>query len=218
VGVDPKGGVGHPSEANRASDDGQRHAQTEHGLSVGAAALAEGRRRARVAAVASAIQPEELRFWQRVGRGRSFEFEASDEEIGRWLAEGVPAEDSPYLIVGADRVKVGRRYSWEPFTYHLSDLKRCFDERADGSPNLFIWSLVLTPDLSLHPGTNVDATCSVNGLVLVQRQIGRTSPRIAVTQRVQHVETGEVRQHEEYARVFDRLRAFIRKRKRERNE
>jgi hypothetical protein len=46
VRVNQEGGVRHPSEANRASDDGECHAETEHGLSVGAGTLAEGRRRA----------------------------------------------------------------------------------------------------------------------------------------------------------------------------
>lgn len=166
--------------------------------------------------MASAIPPDDLPLWQRVGRGRSFEFEATDEEISRWLAEGLPDEEAPYLIAGADRVKLGRRYSWEPFTYPLSEFQQCVDDRAGAWRNLFIWSLPLTPDLELQPGTNVDDTCSVNGLIVVQRQLNQISPAIGITHRVQHVETGEVRHHEGYDRVFGRLRAFIRKRERER--
>jgi class 3 adenylate cyclase len=47
VGVNQEGGVSHPSEANRASDDGEHHSETEHGLSVGAGTLGGRRRRAR---------------------------------------------------------------------------------------------------------------------------------------------------------------------------
>jgi hypothetical protein len=166
--------------------------------------------------VPNAIRPDELPLWTRVGRGRSFEFSASDEEIARWLAEGLPDEEAPYLIAGADRIKVGRYYSWEPFTYRIDEFRRCVDDRAGAWRNLFIWSLALTPDLQLLPGTNVDATCAVNGLVLVQRRLGQELPNIGITHRVQHIETGEVRHHEAYDRVFGRLRAFIRKKERER--
>jgi hypothetical protein len=44
MGVDPKHGKRDPTEADHRPDDGERHAKTEHGSSVGAGTLAEGPR------------------------------------------------------------------------------------------------------------------------------------------------------------------------------
>ena len=154
------------------------------------------------------IQPSEVSNWFRVGRGRSFQFDASDEEIARWLLAALPTGQGPYVVVGSSSVPVGHKHSWEPFTYPLLDIERCFAERD--SPNLFVWSLSLTPGLHLEPGPNIQSTCAANGLILVQHRLPRMSPSIGLTHRVADEDSGKVLYHEAYDRMFQRLRRYIR--------
>ena len=156
-----------------------------------------------------AIQPPELALWHRVGRGRSSEFDVSDEDIAQCVAEALLPERAPYTVVAADRVQIGRFYSWSAATFPPDELRRYWSDREAPWRSLWVWSLELTPDLALRPGANIDALCSLNGLVLLQPRLKTMLPRIAVSPRVANQHTQEIRTYDDYVRIFDALRRCI---------
>ena len=164
--------------------------------------------------------------WFRLGRGKSLQFFATDEEVQQWLNEALPSEYAPYFLVSTDLVKEGKDYVQSPFQCDIADFLKCQREKAAKRRiNFWIWSKILTPDLSLRHGTWVTAALSLNGLVHLQHgsifapqkgadpahTLYRDVSSIGLVHRVQHVETGEIRVYEDYLRVFEKLRRRIKK-------
>lgn len=159
--------------------------------------------------------------WTRTGRGRSFQFFASDGELQHLLDTVLPSEFEPYQLVGADKVREDGAFVELPFAEAVRRFHECCIAAPNARFTVWIHSRSITPELVLRRGSAVEATCAVNGLVLVQHGtiarnyqtgvVGRDPTRLGVVHRVVHSKTGEVKSHESYARVFDALRRAVRR-------
>jgi hypothetical protein len=152
--------------------------------------------------------------WARVG-GRELQFLATDAEVLEWLTQGLPSQYAPYHLVGSDLVEDGPVYVEHPFRCEVSALLECMHAV---SPNRYIfrlWSEVLTPGLRLRRGEPIGAMCSLNGLVGLQHGFlhhgRRDISRISITDKVRHLETGAVLEHEGYFDIYKTLRREVKK-------
>lgn len=164
--------------------------------------------------------------WQRVGRGRSLQFFATDEEVQAWLNHALPEEFAPYVLVGVDKIKQSRfKYVDEPFQCDVSALSACMSGPVGRRSDFWICSKVLTPELLLRRGIWQQRLFSSNGLVDLAHgmMVKVRNPRdpaqpleqyasaVGIVDKIQNLETGEVRQYEGYLRIYQALRKVIRK-------
>jgi hypothetical protein len=152
--------------------------------------------------------------WDRVG-GRELQFFATDAEVERWLTQELPEQYSPYHLVGSDLVEDGPIYVQRPFQCEFGEMLECRHGSGLERHNFWIWSELLTPSLPLRQGDPIVALCSYSGLVLLQHGFvhhgRRDVSRISMVDKVRHLETGEVLQHEGYFDIYKTLRKKIKK-------
>ncbi|MBI1924847.1 hypothetical protein HYR99_11440 [Candidatus Poribacteria bacterium] len=155
--------------------------------------------------------------WQRVGGPKGFQFYATDEEILQILEASLPKQYAPYSLVSSLMIPQGNTYVQDPFEFEMSQF---LDYRYQGIWKFFIRSHVLTPNLPVTKGMNVDWIYSYNGLVNLQ-QGGLYKPPgerdrkwcasvFGVVNKLGNIHTYTVIEHKEYARVFNRLKKAIR--------
>lgn len=154
--------------------------------------------------------------WYRVGRGRRFEFFATDEETQAWLLEALPEAFGPYQLVGYEIVKGEDRYTREPLSVELPDFRSFVADHPPGICDLFMRSYKLTPSLAPKPGVSIDVLCSLNGLVNIQHDGPRTRPylspsSISIVTRVRSFDTDEEVVHSDYEKVYNALARRIRR-------
>ncbi len=150
--------------------------------------------------------------WHRAGRGRSFQFYATDDEIAEWLLEMLQADFAPYVVFREKRV--GSRLVVHE--RNLDDIERSFAD--DRNTRHWIKSAVLSP--GLHPedisAPNDVGKLSFNGLIAVRLGADwkgrREAAELALIDRVRNDETAEERRRSDYLRIFERLRRSLRKR------
>jgi hypothetical protein len=157
--------------------------------------------------------------WQRVGRGRTIQFYATDEEVYSWFIDYLPAEYGPYYVVASIKGKDRHSALKEPARVPLSALIDLMRDSKNLSFNYWIGAEKLTPDLPLDQ--DIDAMCSYNGLVLLQHGLilrnhldhstteCRDVSRIAVTSRVKSLSSGELREHAEYLKIYNRVHRVV---------
>lgn len=153
--------------------------------------------------------------WHRAGRGSELQFYATDEEVQRYLLEGLPGEHGGYALVGADKVLDDGAYVDRPFEYPITELAACMSGGDGYRTNLWIWPRALVPALRLSDEARVDRMCSLAGLILLQHGFVHKGERdascIGIVDRVRHVDTGEVVRHVAQRRVYDALASRIRR-------
>jgi hypothetical protein len=167
---------------------------------------------------------EDLDNWNRIGRGRTLQFFATDDEVQHWLKTALPPEYAPYTLVGTDKVRVDRRrYIDQPFRCELVELVQCMHAIQTPRYNFWILSEVLTPGLLLEPRPGVDRILSFNGLILLQhglmlkdyrdpiQSIKQDASSIGIVDRVVNLKTGEERFYEDYSKIYEQLHKTISK-------
>jgi hypothetical protein len=150
--------------------------------------------------------------WNRVGRGRSFQFYALDDEVAELLVNTLPADFAPYVVFR-------EQWAHPRFVVHeraIDDIARSFAEDRDARH--WIKSDVLSPAL-LSDDISVPSDLgklSFSGLISVRLGTDwhgrREDTDLGLIDRIRHDETGEERRQPEYLSIFERLRRSMRKR------
>ena len=158
------------------------------------------------------IDPE---LWCRSGPGKRIDFYCTDSELQNWLLETFPEQDGPFVLTGSDQIKLAGDRSWTevPFEYRLNEFARAMAEQRARFV-FFVRSLQLSSALNLKPGQRIAASCSLNGLVGIDHggklHDSQMESSISIVHRVAHFETGQIINHEDYRRFFERLKRAIR--------
>lgn len=143
--------------------------------------------------------------WIRVGRGSELQFFALDDELDRWIAEGLPREFAPYCLLASDMVEVEHRRYEERLSL-CETLSVAHSREGTERSNFWIASQHLSPDLPDSFRSPRD--CSINGLILVQQwqtRGARDIGRIAVTPKIRQILSGNIVEHKEYVKIFRAL-------------
>jgi hypothetical protein len=157
----------------------------------------------------------DIAHWDRVGRGKTLQFIATDEEVRAWLLESLPAEYQPYFLVGMDLVKEARKkYLRVPFRFPLANISQCLDDPGNRRHQFWILSERISPSLRFRKGDPIDAICSINGLVEVYHGFTYKDGRrgeswIGIVDRVRRVITKEIRRHDSYLKIYSALKSTI---------
>ncbi len=148
--------------------------------------------------------------WLRAGRGRSFQFYATDEEVLQVLRTCLPEALGPYSLIGSYVVTSGHR----PVHHFISATPDEFlTVRANGVWQFFLRSWQLTPRLDLPADETLNACLSLHGMVNIQQ--GRILKghwqysNIGMANRVQHTVTHQLVVHQSYERLFTTLKRAI---------
>ncbi len=152
-----------------------------------------------------------LEDWIRAGRGKSFQFFATDQEVAHLLQISLPSEYRPYSIVSYEIVREGNNYMQIPIFCEMHDFLKI---RKTGLWQFFIRSHLLTPTLPVNRGESVLGVCATNGLVNLQQgcvlKKKFCESSIGVVDKISNKHTGEVIHHTEYANAFNTLKKAIR--------
>ncbi len=145
--------------------------------------------------------------WQRVGRGRSQNFDLSAEAIQELLQTALPDVYQPYFLLIFSMVKKGPVYTPQCEQVGFEQ----FAEYAErGRWNFNLGSHVLTPALAREPIFELpQAILSTNGLINVQCGLktkrGAEIPAFGLVDKVANVETYDVVEHTEYLAIYRKL-------------
>ena len=157
------------------------------------------------------LDPKE---WWRLGRGRTFDFALSRRDVIAAIHHlgASDGHDFDVVVCGSEKPPGERFYRSTHRVISVDELL------AEPATNQFLRSRRLTPALpKIEPGWDWrwDAACSLNGLVGITYSVSRKSPSprtwLGIVHRVEHRATGEVVEHVEYNRIFDGLKARLRK-------
>ncbi len=163
-----------------------------------------------------------LDVWQRIGRGRSFEFVATDQEILAWLISCLPVDFAPYTLVSTNMVQQGKSFVERTSPDQVDRFLELKGEGKDSVTEFWIWSQSLTPDLELKSHATVTRQLAFNGLIrlshgrrltdytLPERPIAVWPSDLVMVDRVLNSLTGELRHYDDYLRIY---RALVRKMK-----
>ena len=150
--------------------------------------------------------------WYRVGQGRSFQFDATDQEIAEWLVKTLPNEFAPYVVFREEWVH-------PKLIVHesrIEDLGRSFSQ--DRSARHWIKSERLSPGLKPDDISvpNDLGQLSFSGLISIRLGEDRNGRRegadLGMIDRIRHERTGEELRQTDYLKIFERLRRSAHKR------
>jgi hypothetical protein len=150
--------------------------------------------------------------WNRVGRGRSLQFYATDDEMAEWLVETLPTEFAPYLVFREE-------WAHPKLVVHesrIEDIARSFSQ--DRRARHWIKSDLLSPTLHADDISvpNDLAKLSFSGLISIRPGDDRNGRRedadLGMIDRIRNERTGEERRQPNYLKIFERLRRSMRKR------
>lgn len=149
--------------------------------------------------------------WQAGTRGRSCQFLATDQDVYDLLNTTLVELDAPYTIIGYENTKERDRF------HHVT--KECgisvfLSLRAEGFRYFFIRSLGISPDMDLSRRRFVDQFLAVNGLIQlshgsINTSVGWAPSAIALVNKIARKTTGDLFVHEDYEKVFSRLRQAV---------
>jgi len=155
----------------------------------------------------SSIDPE---VWVRHGRGKGVHFRASDDDVTRALKSALPKEYAPYVLIASILRKVGAKYRSNCEVIGFDDIPRL---RQEGVWQYFIGSLRLTRLSDFAQIDFADRWLATNGLIDLQHgRIGKKGPEpssFGIVDRVRNTETGEIRTHRDYLKVYEALARLI---------
>lgn len=150
--------------------------------------------------------------WHREGRGLTAEVEGLTAGMVERAIGALPPEWAPYVLLVVTSRKEGKHYD----VVQVADAAQLDDRRADGDWYYFLWSPVLTPELSEPLVFRcVDSRAlSLSGLVNMQyRHLlkGREYPTRVGCVDVVRSDEGEQVRHDEYENIYrSLLRSLLR--------
>ncbi len=165
----------------------------------------------------------ELNNWLRWGRGHSFLFVATDDEVKHWLLSSLTPQYAPCLMVTSSMVKEDKVFTEIPVYGQMNELDE-FMHTVRNTGKFWIWSQQLSRDLRIEPHTQIAAQLSLNGLILIQhgrklrdlttpdQEIAIAPSSLGIVDRVQNVKSGEVRHYDAYLHIFTVLKRELKKR------
>ena len=156
--------------------------------------------------------------WFRCGRGHSFSFYATPEEIQPLVFEAIDSTFDDYYICGTHSKKIENTRNFEQigFFYPIKEIVQCLHDH-ESSLNFNLGVESLTPKNELI-GLNSDALMSLNGLVLLQ-YITKPNPinsrirpsRIGIVSKVYNKTTNEIVSHDACFQIYNKLKKVFRK-------
>ena len=157
--------------------------------------------------------------WRRLGRGRGLDFYATDDEVQRWLIEGLPAHSAPYTLVTIKTTGYRETYLEQGVEFGIEELKKAMYELDKVRWQYWIRSKMITPELELSPNRRLTWVLSFSGLVELQHGLynknrwveGRDASSIGIVDRVINDATGAMIEHKGYLKIFNALRKRVKK-------
>jgi hypothetical protein len=153
--------------------------------------------------------------WQRAGRGKGLAVYAPAARLAGWVAEGIGERLSEFVLVGHESRKVGvTRHERIPWQLPGDELGAVLAEGAEGRRDRIEVHLCdpARTDLSaLGPTTVGDLSlCGCPRVFWMENQVdGVRLALVDVVDRIASIDgTREVR-HDEYARMFDRIKKAV---------
>jgi hypothetical protein len=149
--------------------------------------------------------------WIRYGRGKGVHFRANDDDIVRALTSGLPQGYAPYVLLATSLRKVGNKYESNCEVTNFDDIPRF---RQEGVWNYFLGSLRLTALPNFDQLDSAGRWLATNGLINLQH--GRTGKKglepssVGIVDKVRNTESGEIRTHSDYLKIYKGLAKLIR--------
>lgn len=152
--------------------------------------------------------------WISAGRGRDFQFFATDEDIFEILAEALPGELGPYSLLVTYLERHGKLYREIVRRRQVPDFA---DLRKEGQYLFNIESHAITGDVDFSGAQKLHALIGVNGLMHLRHgdrseKLGWLPSHLGLVHSIVQQFTGERHEHREYDRIFGSLKRAIRKR------
>ena len=152
--------------------------------------------------------------WKPAGRGRDFQFFATDEDIVELFAEALPEEYGPYSLLVRYAGPQGNVYREVVSRHAVPE----FAQLREQGPELFrVQSHAITGDVDFSGAQKLDALIGVNGLLHIHHgnrsnKLGWLPSHLGIVHRIVQQFTGEQHDHREYDRIFGFLKRAIQKR------
>lgn len=158
------------------------------------------------------ISLAEIDSWSRVG-GRELQFIATDEDVHRWLSEGLPDEYKPYELIGLDVDQMTKsNHRAMVFAFPTDDFLSS-RANASGRSNFWISSRQKNGGLERDNGPWYTKYYSFNGLIQLthggMRGDKKEISRIAVVDKVRNLISNEIRESKSSAKIFRALKRRI---------
>jgi len=148
--------------------------------------------------------------WDRKGRGKSFQFFATDAEVAEVLGCSLPAKFAPYSLMAVKKEKLEGRFVQRPVHLEIPDF---LEQRRKGTWRFFLRSHALTPELHLPEGIPIDRLFAFNGLMNVFHGVmhrGRLSASVVgVVDRITNRATQQTIHHKHYVEIFQSVKSGI---------
>jgi hypothetical protein len=147
--------------------------------------------------------------WDRSGRGKMIQFFATDEEVRRWLAEGLDPLYAPYFVTFTAEQNRGGTQS-----INLDPFLRAKDA-FKGAHRFWIGSQSLSGKLRELPLPSPwEPLFAVNGLLLLSHgdvfNERFDSSALAISDRFRNESSGELLKHDDYLQIYRGLEKRIR--------
>ena len=158
--------------------------------------------------------------WTGVGRGRDFQFFATDEDIMEILSDALPEEFGPYALLAPYPEVHGKGYREAVRRRAVSDFAGL---RAEGFELFQIESHAITGEVDFSGVQQLGVLLAVNGLLRLHhgdcsKKLGWLPSHLGLLHRIVQQFSGEHHEHREYDRIFGCLKRAVRKRLRYRTE
>ena len=156
--------------------------------------------------------------WFRCGRGHSFSFYATPEEIQPLVFEAIDSTFDDYYICGthSKNIENTRNFEQVGFFYPIKEIVQCLHDNKSNL-NFCIGFEDLTPSKDIV-ALNSSAFMSLNGLVLLQyftTPNAKTSripaSNIGIVSKIYNRTTDEIVSHDAYFQIYNKLKKVFRK-------
>ncbi|MCF6500855.1 hypothetical protein [Escherichia coli] len=156
------------------------------------------------------------KIWSKNGRGLSFEFYLSDENIAKIIYDffSFTGLKDTYIMVTYNSLRDSSYIQ----KYNIITPAEITEYNKKGEWFFLIGIETLTPSSCFTKiKENINATAVCNGLIILQYgrtiRLGVANPTIMITNKVINNITGEVHVHGEYEKIFKLFVKFLKKRK-----
>lgn len=149
--------------------------------------------------------------WERTGRGSTYQFFATDDDLLEILRSGLSDALGPYSLL-AEGVRRGPTQQGVRQVAPEKVLSLCSFEAQESETNVFVASHILTgANLPQWFLDDLQRACAINGLVVIQHGFvnwnGVRGPTaFGVASKIRNVMDGQIHAHEGYRRIFEALR------------
>ncbi len=161
---------------------------------------------------------KEIRQWYICGRGRCYEYLASDAEIASILQEYLLPEYGPYRVVRIqERLRIGKRTVGVVLDDRpIESVADMFVDRKEHYERFYIYSKTLAPGLDIQPTPDFNTYCCYHGALRIT-QSPRSQSGLIGSSHMSLVEwagnefTGGVRHNQIAFKLYNRIKRQIRK-------